>query len=100
MRATFAIAAALMLAACGTTQEPEARIRTVEIHIPVTASCVPSKLGQPPAYPDTDQALKAAPGAAERYQLMAAGRLVRTQRLSELEPVIAGCRPKPPSGPP
>jgi hypothetical protein len=46
----------------------------------------------PPRYPDTDGALRAAPGAADRYQLMAAGRILRQQRLEELERVVAGCR--------
>lgn len=55
-------------------------------------SCVPRSLGAPPRYPDTDAALRAAPGAADRYQLLAAGRILRQQRLDELERAIAGCR--------
>lgn len=55
-------------------------------------SCVPRNLGPPPRYPDTDQALRAAPGAADRYQLLAAGRLLRQRRLDDLERVIAACR--------
>jgi hypothetical protein len=55
-------------------------------------SCVPKGLGPPPRYPDTDAALRAAPGAADRYQLMAAGRILRQERLDELERAIAGCR--------
>jgi hypothetical protein len=62
------------------------------VKVPVLVACVPPGLGQPPAYPDTAAALRAQPGAAERYQLMAAGRLVRDQRLSEVEPVLAACR--------
>jgi len=54
--------------------------------------CVPRTLPPAPRYPDTDQALRAAPGAADRYQLMAAGRLQRQRRLEELERVVAGCR--------
>lgn len=59
---------------------------------PQVRSCVPRGLGPPPRYPDTDAALRAAPGAADRYQLLAAGRLLRLQRLEELERAIAGCR--------
>lgn len=55
-------------------------------------SCVPRTLPGPPRYPDSDAALRNAPGAADRYQLMAAGRLMRQKRLEELERVIAGCR--------
>lgn len=80
----------LALAACAT--KPEPMIRTVEVKVPVAADCVPKALAGPPAYPDTVQALKAAPGAADRYQLLAAGRLLREQRLAEVEPVIAACR--------
>jgi hypothetical protein len=59
---------------------------------PPPKSCVPRNLPQPPRYPDTDAALRAAPGAADRYQLMAAGRILRQQRLDDLERVIQNCR--------
>jgi len=55
-------------------------------------SCVPRAFPHPPKYPDTDGALREAGGAADRYQLMAAGRLLRIQRLTELERVLEGCR--------
>lgn len=55
-------------------------------------SCVPKTLGAAPRYPDTDAALRGAAGAADRYQLMAAGRILRQQRLEDLERVVAGCR--------
>jgi hypothetical protein len=55
-------------------------------------SCVPRNLAPPPRYPDTDQALRTAAGAADRYQLLAAGRLLRQRRLDDLERVIAACR--------
>ena len=58
---------------------------------PVKAS-VPKSLAAPPRYPDTEAALRAAGGAADRYQLLAAGRILRQQRLEELERIIAGCR--------
>ncbi len=53
---------------------------------------MPKTLPPAPRYPDTDAALCNAPGAADRYQLMAAGRILREQRLDQLESVVAGCR--------
>jgi len=55
-------------------------------------SCVPKTLPRAPKYPDTDAALRDAGGAADRYQLMAAGRLLRDRRLADLEKVVDGCR--------
>jgi hypothetical protein len=59
---------------------------------PPPKSCVPKSLAPAPKYPDSDAALRAAGGAADRYQLIAAGRLVRIDRLSVLEKIVAGCR--------
>lgn len=59
---------------------------------PAPRSCVPRNLPPPPRYPDTDAALRGAAGAADRYQLMAAGRILRHQRLEDLERVIQNCR--------
>jgi hypothetical protein len=53
---------------------------------------VPEDIGPPPAYPDSDAALRDAGGAADRYQLLAAGRLLREQRLQRLEEVVKRCR--------
>jgi hypothetical protein len=53
---------------------------------------VPKTLPRAPRYPDTDAALRDAGGAADRYQLMAAGRLLRGRRLAELERIVDGCR--------
>lgn len=55
-------------------------------------ACVPKSLPGPPGYPDTDAALRAAAGAADRYQLLAAGRILRKDRLEDLERAVAGCR--------
>jgi len=87
-----ACAAALTLGACATTgAAPEPRVVTVEVAVPVASPCVPAGLGATPEYPDTDEALRQAPDAATRYQLLAAGRPLRAARLGELEPVVAGC---------
>jgi hypothetical protein len=58
----------------------------------IRASCLPRGLAPPPRYPDTDAALRAAGGAADRYQILAAGRLLRMQRLAELERAVEACR--------
>lgn len=63
----------------------------VEVVKPVAIGCVPANMAAAPEYPDTDNALRRAPDAAGRYQLLYAGRKVRTARLNELEPVVAGC---------
>jgi hypothetical protein len=55
-------------------------------------SCITRNFPTAPRYPDTDAALKAADGAADRYQLMAAGRLMRERRLAELERAVEACR--------
>ena len=71
---------------------PRGRAATRPPPPPVLRSCVPRNLPESPAYPDTDAALRAAAGAADRYQLLAAGRLLRQQRLSDLERIIERCR--------
>ncbi len=81
-------------ASCATTGEPG--VRVVEKAVPTPVPCVSDTTPRPGAYPDTDDALKAAVSAAARYGLMAAGRILRDQRLAEVEPVIEACR-KPPT---
>jgi hypothetical protein len=90
--AALGAAASVTLGAstCATTSEP--RVVTKEVRVPVPVSCVPKDLKAPPSYPDTDEALTALPDAAARYLLMAAGRGLRMQRASEVEPVITACR--------
>ena len=68
------------------------RVVRVPAKPPLPRACVPKSLPGPPGYPDTDAALRAAAGAADRYQLLAAGRILRRDRLEELERVVAGCR--------
>ncbi len=94
MKALIALAA-LSLTACA-TRPVEPVVKTVVVKVPVPVSCITSKLPPPKSYPDEDAAMKAAGGAADRYQLLAAGRLLRKQRLAELEPAVAACRPPDP----
>lgn len=91
-RSILIIAAALLLAGCATTAPPEPVVRTVTVEVPVAVKCVPAKTPEPPAYVDTDAALKAAAGPEDRYQLLAAGRIQRNQRLSTIEPILRSCR--------
>lgn len=82
--------AALLLTGCG--HQPAPIIRTVTVIKPVAVACVPANLDPAGSYPDTDEALRSAVDAAERYALVAAGRMLRDARLGELEPIIQACR--------
>ena len=77
------------LAGCATRSEPRVEIR--EVKVPVAVKCAVSA-GPDPAYPDTDEALRAAPNVLERVRLLAAGRLLRIAREAELKAASAGCR--------
>lgn len=82
----------LLLGACAAPQKPEPEIRIQQVFIEKPVACVPTNLQKSPDYPDTDQALSAAPNAVARYALVWAGRLLRTARLNEVEPVVTKCR--------
>lgn len=87
---SWIITATLLLTACG--HQPEPIVRTVTVIKPVAVACVPATLDPAGSYPDTDEALRSAVDAAERYALVAAGRMLRDARLGELEPIIQACR--------
>jgi len=105
-RGWAAAAAAAALAGCASLRDKPVELPApVEVTLPAPvvvevtppagsgrADCVPRSLKPAPRYPDTDAALRSAPGAADRYQLMAAGRLLRQRRLEELERIVAGCK--------
>jgi hypothetical protein len=80
------------LAAAPAPPTPLAAPREVVVKVPVKTACVPRALPPAPKYPDSDLALRDAGGAADRYQLLAAGRILRARRLAQLERVIEGCR--------
>lgn len=90
MKRLVILAAALALAACQTPAEP--RIVTKEVAVPVAKSCIPPGFRDAPETPDTDSAIKAAPGPGELLQLLAAGRLLYRQWIAEATPVIRACR--------
>lgn len=71
---------------------PPAPPVVIKVPVPVKEACVPKSFPRMPRYPDTDAALRDAGGAADRYQLMAAGRLLRDRRLAELEKMVEACR--------
>lgn len=84
------IPVALFAASCKTVV-PEPIVKTVYVNVPVPQPCVPKSLGAPPVYVDSDDALRKAKDAAERYQLLYGGRIQRVARLGEVEPVVASC---------
>jgi hypothetical protein len=103
-RISVAVSAALLSAACAAVKTPApgpamaaapapvAPPREVVVKVPVKETCVPKSLPAPPHYPDSDAALRDAGGAADRYQLLAAGRILRAKRLALLERVLEACR--------
>lgn len=84
--------ALLALAACAAGPRPEPEVRIQEVYVEKPVTCVPGNLGEAPTYPDSDDALRRAADAAERYALLWAGRLLRAARLGEVEPVVTECR--------
>lgn len=84
-----AIAAALTLAACDHAPMPEPVVRIVETKVPVAVPCKVALTE--PKHPDTVAAIKAAPGAEDRYQLIAAGRQIWIAWTNQLEAALKGC---------
>lgn len=82
---------AFMLAACTTTPKPEPRIVQHEVSVPVLVKCSADP-GPEPAYPDTPEALRAAPDIFEQVKLLLVGRALRIARLIDVEAANAGCR--------
>jgi hypothetical protein len=91
MSRNLALLLLLPLAACA-SDGGQPVLTTQTVYVPVVKSCVPSSLAPAPTYPDTDEALRAAPDGAHRYQLEHAGRKLRIARLRELEPLVQGCK--------
>jgi hypothetical protein len=104
-KAAAVLFATLLLAGCASLRPPAAAptavaatppeavvTREVVVKVPVKEACVPKTLPGAPKYPDSEQALRDAGGAADRYQLLAAGRILRARRLAVLERVIESCR--------
>lgn len=94
MRLLALVAAGVLLTGCAgaAKRAPEPIVVTKEVKVEVAVSCVPAKLGEPPTYVDSDEALRTAAGAEDRYQLLYAGRKQRVARSAEVEPIITTCR--------
>lgn len=84
------ISASLFLTACTTTPEP--KIITKLVQVQVTTPCVTKDVNLDPVFPDTDEKLRAAPGAGDMLQLLAAGRLLRVQTLREWAVALKACQ--------
>jgi hypothetical protein len=89
MRASFVLAAALELAACGTLGHRAPPLP--EVRIPIVQTCITDKVPRPPkSYADDGLAKVADP--AERMRRVAAANFERKGRLEILEPVVRACR--------
>lgn len=86
--------ATTLAAGCATAPvEPsEPQIRNVIVNVPTPVPCPAlAQLGDDPAYPDTDAAIRAAESMAELALLYATGRKMRIQRLKEYSATAAAC---------
>ncbi|QUD88064.1 hypothetical protein [Phenylobacterium montanum] len=83
-------AAIALLAGCASTPDvaPPSVMHTVEVPTPVR--CRPD-LGPEPDYPDTDEALRAAPDLFSRVRLLLAGRMLRIARDQQKTAALAAC---------
>lgn len=83
----------LLLAGCAAEpQRPEPEIRTVEVKVMVPQPCrALAAMSEEPAMPDTDEALKAAPGLFDRVKLLLQGREIRSARLEQYKAAKASC---------
>lgn len=80
---------ALALTACA-THPPEPKIVTKTVEVPVAVTC-PDKRLAAPIYPDTPEAVQAAPDIFARVQLILEGRALRDERLKEDDRQIQAC---------
>lgn len=82
----------LLTGCANNTPPPEPRIVVQEVKVPTPVPCPAlEELGPEPAYPDTDEAIVAAPNIYERSKLFAVGRLMRAQRLALYVAAKASC---------
>ena len=88
-RLILALALSATLTACA-TRPAEPILKTVEVKVPAAIAC-PDRRAPAPSYPDTADALAAAPDLFERVKLLLAGRELRDQRLKEDEGQVRAC---------
>ncbi|MBX3480071.1 MAG: hypothetical protein KF842_06700 [Caulobacter sp.] len=102
-RTLLAIAAVILwplltAGSCATTGAVEPKVEVRIVKVPVVVPCEPDP-GPLPAYPDSDEALRAAPGLFEKVQLLLAGRKLTRADLKadrEARRRCAGWRPPDP----
>lgn len=88
----LALIVIMIVAGCAGGERPEPQIRTVEVQVPVSVPCQASqRLGNPPTYPDTDEALRTAQTLFAQVQLLLAGRVLRIARNDALEAAVQTC---------
>jgi len=92
--AALALAATAFLAACAGPPKPEPRIVTQTVEVPVPTPCAADP-GPPPALPDTDAAIAAAPDIFQLAKLYAAGRQQRLDWEARLWAALVACRAAP-----
>lgn len=93
MTKAFLLASSL-LAGCATGNRVplEPTVRTVEVRVPVVVPCPAlERLGPRPNYPDTNPALTAAIGIADKVRLLLAGRVLRMAREDAAEAAMQAC---------
>ena len=91
MKFPAVILSAAILTGCASHSVPPPTI----VKVPVPVPCVSAQLPGPPDYPDTREALRAAPDLAEFTRLLAAGWPLREARLKALEAAVQACRKVP-----
>lgn len=84
------------LAACQTPAAPVERIVTQEVRVPVPVAChVSAELLVIPAWPDTREALQAAPDVDRAVRLLGAGRVQRDAYIAALHGALSICAAAP-----
>jgi len=98
-----ALALLIALALAGCAHAPEAKIRTIEVKVPVDdpacARAAVARLGDAPAYPDNAEAIQGAANIFERVQSLLAARELRMAREAALAAALRVCASPPPITP-
>lgn len=98
MKRAATILMASLVGACGSTKPaatPEPIVQVHTVAYPVAQSCVPETVVARPDYPDTRQAIAAAPEPADVEKILYAGIKVRDRYIADLETIVSDCRNAP-----
>ena len=90
MRTIVLAGLAVLLASCAGGPPPESRIVVKEVRIAVPVPCAADP-GPAPTYPDSPEALRAAPDLFARVQLLLAGRALREADLAAARAALKAC---------